>query len=249
VSRALSCSGLCALVLLLILPLGAGHTAETIHHDIEARINPWQRSITVTDVLTVAAQSHPQPEPFGFFLNRHLELSEVSALDGEVSFSVQVLPSREALPAYFPNIDVIETSHYDVATYYRLIPAEQRKVEDAPLRLRLAYHGVIDDRPASSASAHSERVGGTTGYIEERGTYLDGASVWTPQRPEALYTFTLRTLLREGYESVSQGQAGSMRSPTVWCGLNGTAHFPSSRSFSSPVSMWSRRNGTVRWIL
>jgi hypothetical protein len=205
VSPALSGFGWFALVMLLILPPGAGYEAEITHHDIEARIDPWQRSIAVTDVLTVAAQSHQQPELLGFFLNRHLELSEVSAPDGEFPFSIQAVPSREALWANFLTIDATQTS-YAIATYYRPIPVGQGRVRDAPLRLRLVYHGVIDDRPTSSASSLGESFARTTGHIAERGTYLDGATIWMPQRPEALYTFTLRTLLPEGYESVSQGQ-------------------------------------------
>jgi aminopeptidase N len=206
VSPALPFSGLFALLLLLILPLGTGHGAEIIHHDIEAHIDPLQRSITVTDVLTVVPENPPQLEPFGFFLNRYLELSEVSALDGELSFTIQAVPSREALRAYFPTIDATQTPSYAIATYYRLIPVGQGRVGDAPLRLRLVYHGVIDDPPTSPVSALGERIAGTTGYIEERGTYLEGATFWVPQRPERLFTFTLRTLLPEGYTSVSQGQ-------------------------------------------
>jgi hypothetical protein len=55
VSLAFSFSGLFALLLLPILPHGSEHGAEIIHHDLEAPIEPLQRSITVTDVLTVAA--------------------------------------------------------------------------------------------------------------------------------------------------------------------------------------------------
>jgi hypothetical protein len=72
VSLALSFSGFFALFLLPILPIGGGNGAKIIHHDIEARFDPLQHSITVTDVLTVAAQSPSQPEPLSFFLNRHL---------------------------------------------------------------------------------------------------------------------------------------------------------------------------------
>jgi len=133
-------------------------------------------------------------------------LSEVSALDGELSFTIQAVPSREALRVYFPTIDATQTTNYAVATYYRLIPVGQSRVGDAPLRLRLVYHGVIDDPPTSPASALGERFAQTTGYIEERGTYLEGATIWMPQRPGGRLTFTLRTLLPEGYASVSQGQ-------------------------------------------
>jgi aminopeptidase N len=208
-SLSLRLSVFLALLLSVILSVGTGHGAEIIHHDIEVRIDPLQRSISVTDVLTVALESPPQLEPFGFFLNRHLQLSEVSAIDGELSFIIQDLPSREALRAYFPAVNATQTPSYAIATYYRLIPTGQAMVGDAPLRLRLVYHGVIDDPPTSPASPLSERVARTTGYIEEQETYLEGAAFWIPQRPEGLFTFSLRTVLPEGYASVSQGQRRS----------------------------------------
>jgi peptidase M1-like protein len=208
-SMALRLSVLLALLLPLMLSADSGYGAEIIHHDIEARIDPLQRSITVTDVLTVALDRSPQLAPFGFFLNRHLELSEVSAIDGELSFTIQQIPSREALQAYFPAIDAAQTPGYAIATYYRLIPAGQRSTADESLRLRLVYHGVIDDPPASPDSPHSGRLGHTTGYIEARGTYLADETFWIPQSPDGLFTFTLRTLLPAGYASVSQGQRRS----------------------------------------
>jgi hypothetical protein len=198
-------SGLFALLLLPILSLGSGYGAEITHHEIEVRLDPEQRAISVTDIVTVAVQNQPQAEPLGFFLNCHLELADVSALDEEMLYSVQAISSREVLRSYFPTVDAIQTQNYDIATYYRLIPVGPPRFANAPLRLRVVYHGVID-APASSASPERQRLAGTTGSIDERGTYLDGATFWVPQTPTDLFTFTLRTLLPEGYRSVSQGQ-------------------------------------------
>jgi hypothetical protein len=171
-SIALRLSVLFVLLVPLILPVGSGHGAEILHHDLEARIDPLQRFITVTDVLTVALERPSRREPFGFFLNRHLRLSEVSAIDGGLPFTIQAMPSREALRAYFPAVDATQTPSYAIATYYRLIPAGQGGAGDAPLRLRLVYHGVIGDPPTAPASPHSERFAPTMGYIAEQGTYL-----------------------------------------------------------------------------
>ena len=205
VSLIIAFSGLFALLLLPILPLGSRYGAEIIHHDIEARLDPEQRAIRVIDIVTMAVQNQPQAEPLGFFLNRQLELVDVSALDGQMSYSVQAIPSREALRTYFPTVDAIQTQSYDIATYYRLIPAGQHPLANTPLRLRVVYHGVID-APASSAFPDRQRLAGTTGSIEERGTYLEGSTFWVPETPTDLFTFSLRTLLPEGYRSVSQGQ-------------------------------------------
>jgi Peptidase family M1 domain len=197
------------LLLPFILSVDAGQGAAIVHHDLEARIDPLQRSITVTDVLTMARASASTLEPFGFFLNRHLKLSEVSAIDGEQLWTIEAIPSRDALRDYFPAVDPTQTPSYAIATYYRLIPARQSSPEDGPLRLRLVYHGRIDDPPPSPASPHTRHVAYTTGFIGAQGTHLSGATFWVPQRPAELFTFTLRTVLPAGYASVSQGKRTS----------------------------------------
>jgi aminopeptidase N len=197
------------LLLPFILSVDSGQGAEIVHHDIEARIDPRQRSITVTDVLTVARARSSTLEPFGFFLNRHLKLSEVSAIDGEWPWTIEAIPSRDALRAYFPAVDPAQTPSYTIATYYRLIPAGQGSPGDGPLRLRLVYRGTIDDPSTPPASPHTRHVVQTTGFIGAQGTYLSGATFWMPQRPAELFTFTLRTVLPEGYASVSQGKRTS----------------------------------------
>jgi aminopeptidase N len=201
---------LCLSVLFtLLLAVDVGQATEIVHHDLEARIDPLQRSITVTDVLTVARERHPTPELFGFFLNRHLKLSEVSVIGGELPLTIEAIPSRDALRDYFPAVDATQTLGYAIATYYRLIPTGQGHLEDGPLRLRLVYRGVIDDPSTPQASPHTRYGVYTTGFIGAQGVYLSGATFWIPQRPEALLTFTLRTVLPEGYASVSQGQRTS----------------------------------------
>jgi hypothetical protein len=193
----------------LLLAVDVGQATEIVHHDLEARIDPLQRSITVTDVLTVARERHPTPELFGFFLNRHLKLSEVSVIGGELPLTIEAIPSRDALRGYFPAVDATQTLGYAIATYYRLIPTGQGHLGDGPLRLRLVYRGVIDDPSTPQASPHTRHGVYTTGFIGAQGVYLSGATFWIPQRPEALLTFTLRTVLPEGYASVSQGQRTS----------------------------------------
>jgi hypothetical protein len=64
----------------------------------------------------------------------------------------EAIPSHEALRDYFPAIDATQTPSYAIATYYRLIPAGQGGMGDAPLRLRLVYHGMIDDPPTPPAA-------------------------------------------------------------------------------------------------
>jgi hypothetical protein len=174
-------------------------------------------------VLTVALDRPEKLEALGFFLNRHLKLSEVSAIDESLPLTIQEIPAQEALRDYFPAVDAAQRPSYAMASYYQFkLPAQGRPGE-APLRLRVVYHGVIDDPPPPPASPHTGRLALTTGYIEARGTYLAGATFWVPQRPEELFTFTLRTIVGCG--------VGLDRRPR----LGGCGHGPGLRATGESV--------------
>jgi hypothetical protein len=199
-----------SLPLVLILPfvfwVGSGHGAQIVHHDIEATIDPRQGSIAVVDVITVALKGSQRGEPFGFFLNRNLELAEVSAVDGGLPFTTQALPYQQALQDYFPAVDPAQEPSYAIATYHQVISKGEDALSAATLKLRLVYRGVISEPFAPPASPSARGIAHATGLIEERGAYLTGATFWIPHRPNSLFSFTLRTVLPEGYMSVSQGQ-------------------------------------------
>jgi aminopeptidase N len=195
-----------SLLLTLLLSVDSGHGAQIIHHDLEARVDPQQRSITVTDELTVALGSHHTRQTFGFFLNRNLVLAEVSTIARELPWTIQAIPSQQALRDYFPAIDPAQMPNYAMATYYQLMPKGQDGLKDEILRLRLVYRGVLSDPLARPGSPHAGELVQPTGFIEPQGIYLAGEIFWVPQRPGELVTFTLRTVFPEGYASVSQGQ-------------------------------------------
>jgi hypothetical protein len=202
----LRCSLPTSLLLTLLLSIDTSYGARIIHHDLEARVDPQQRSITVTDVLTVALGGQHTGQTLGFFLHRNLVLAEVSTMARELPWSIQAIPSQQALRDYFPAIDPAQMPTYAMVTYYELMPKGPDGLKEEILRLRLVYRGVLADPLTRSGSPHAGEVVQPAGFIEPQGIYLAGESFWVPQRPGELVTFTLRTVFPEGYASVSQGQ-------------------------------------------
>jgi hypothetical protein len=151
-----------SLLLMLIPSVGFAHGAQIVHHDLEARIDPRQRSITVTDVLTVALGSHHTRQPFGFFLNRNLMLAEVSAIDRELPWTLQAIPSPRAVRDSFPAIDPAQLPDYAMATYYQLLPRGLDERGNETLMLRLVDRGVIVDPLAPPAFPHARGFAHTT---------------------------------------------------------------------------------------
>ncbi|RMF83855.1 MAG: M1 family peptidase [Nitrospinota bacterium] len=177
--------------LLFLLVASTGYGAQIVHHDIEARIDPPQHSIAVTDVITIHIDAQQGKfDSFGFFLNRNLKLITVSSLDTPLHLEVEEEGEERS----------------EEARYYRLVPREPIPPGLDRLRVRLVYRGMIYNPLRPPASDYAQSFAQTTGLIDARGTYLSGSTFWVPQRPGDLVTFTLRTLLPPGYTSVSQGK-------------------------------------------
>jgi aminopeptidase N len=183
---------LSSLLLILIFLVSTGQSAQIVHQEIEAKIEPAQHSITVTDVVTVTIkQGEGKPEPFGFFLNRNLELTVVSAVDTGLPFTLQEIPSQ--------------STEYAQAKFYEVFPPEVGWGTET-LRLRFVYHGILFDPLQPPDPTYGRGFAQTTGLITSQGIYLAGSTFWVPSRPGELFSFTLRTILPEGYASVSQGK-------------------------------------------
>lgn len=181
----------CLAILVLLFFLSAGEAMQIIHQDIEAKVDPFQRSLAVTAVLTIQGEKQDQIiEPFGFFLNRNLKITEISAED-----NFQFIFQETSSPA-----------GSTIAKYYQIIPLENQKWQNDLLRLRVVYHGMIYDPLKPPDPAYGRGFEKTTGLIEIQGAYLSGATFWIPAQPDALFSFTLRTILPADYASVSQGK-------------------------------------------
>jgi hypothetical protein len=100
------------------------------------------------------------------------------------------------------SIQIIEISDWG-----QLSPTE-------PLSLLIRYKGKIYDPPRPSKDLRFVRPDKTLGHIGPDGIYLTSETVWYPDLPETLSTFTIEVTLPQGWMAVTQGNQVSQGSDT-----------------------------------
>ncbi len=163
--------------LALILPLlSCVAVAEVVHHDLRVTLEPAAHRIAVRDRITLHA---PAAGPLTFDLHAGL------APETEEGYRLKRVGTGDR-PVPF--------ERYAVA-----LPAGAQQ-------FTLRYAGVIHHPPGERIEGVGQVRAATPGTIGPEGVYLGGAAGWYPILATAPpVTFTLETVLPEGWLAVSQG--------------------------------------------
>ncbi|MDX2438853.1 MAG: M20/M25/M40 family metallo-hydrolase [Acidobacteriota bacterium] len=184
-----------------VLSLAAAVTAtasETVHHDLQVRLQPAAHSLQVSDSLSLdSAVTADQDGAYRFVLHAGLEPRvetpgwRVERLTGPVEagfFGINA--TTETVPDNVP----LEA--------FRLVPDEG---VSGPVVL--SYGGEIFHPLATAGEEYQRSFSETPGIIEENGVFLSGTSFWVPSFGDGLMTFDLTVAgLQSGWGVVSQGR-------------------------------------------
>lgn len=171
-------------IVLFFLFAPASVRGATFHHEINAKIDPAQHQLQITDTITVSVPEGSSPsESLKFLL--HAGLNPVSQTEG-------VTLAPEALKN--------ETESADV-------PLEQWRVNlpEGVSTFVLSYTGSLNHPLKEEGESYGRSFRETPGIISETGVFLAGASFWYPVFGDALVTFALDVQMPAAWVSVSQG--------------------------------------------
>ncbi|MCB2106912.1 MAG: M20/M25/M40 family metallo-hydrolase [Rhodobacteraceae bacterium] len=182
----------------------------TTHHDITAIVRPETQSIDVTDRWTIPGAL--VTDDMTFTLNAALKAkSETNGIKLELV--------KANAPGEDVGMDREEQNGGSLVTVnvYKLngVKAGQETTVD------LSYAGKIDTPIAAVGEEYARGFSQTPGLIEQRGAYLAGSTMWTPQIDGALITYKMTVDLPKEWKSVSQGKrldsaAKGKRHVDVW---------------------------------
>ena len=169
------------------------------HHDLDVRLDPTAAGIEVTDRFELVEPDDPR-RPLHFLLHRDLEIASVR-VNGETA----TVSSRDrwnprdfyARPDYARLEGFARTRQHTIDP-----PAGGWPTTTA---VEIEYAGAIYDSLQAPDVAYARGFEITAGLIDPRGAFLTSESFWVPWTSEERFTFRLRTELRDGWHSMSQG--------------------------------------------
>ncbi len=197
-SRVSSLQLIAGVALFLTIP-GLAHaapeTAPSItHHDLFVQIDPAIHSLIAEDRLTLKAR---QEHAIRLSLAPTLIVDRVMLLSGD---PVAADTGRD-IPFN------IERPTGAQPSQHLMIPAAA--VPSGTVRVRLTYHGLINDPPKEPRHLRFVTPSETAGHIGPEGVYLSSETQWYADQPESLSTYRLQVALPEGWTAVTQGKPRS----------------------------------------
>ncbi len=173
------------------ISLPKGHI---LFHSIELELDPYEHSLKATDQFTIDLERNTN-QPITFFLNKDLSITALSSSGTDLSYTIS---GDFELSHFYDFVDDDLTETYKTAVAVTLLPPPKGWQKDT-LSVNIAYHGTIHD---TTDLREDDR---TTGLIDERGTFLAGASFWYPDIPHSLAPFKLTATQPESYRIITQG--------------------------------------------
>jgi aminopeptidase N len=187
------------------MPANAAQDWPILSHNILAEVDPARSWIEVTDTIALAPPPDPG-QPLHLLLHRDLAVQSV-LLRGR---PLAITESERFQPRHFwARPDYERMGDYAVAREITVQPPGEGWPPDPFIVLN--YAGAVYDTLHPPEVAYSRGFETTTGLIDARGAYLAGSTFWIPWNGEDLFTFTLRTVVPAGWESVSQGDWAERR--------------------------------------
>ena len=172
--------------------------ADTVHHDLEVRIEPDQNSLQVVDrVSFVDAVAIDENGAYRFVLHAGLEPRVATP-------GWRLQPQDGPAEAGFLGINATtDTVSENVPLEAFLLVPEG----DVTGPVELVYGGVIHHELATQGEEYQRSFSETPGIIDDRGVFLAGASFWVPTFGDGLMTFDLEVGgLTPPWDVVSQGR-------------------------------------------
>ena len=197
-------------VALLLMPLFFSaqivyaQAEDTVHHSLRVTLDPLSNYISVTDTITL-------PESFAgsgggiteqtFLLNDNLTITDSSATISEQGSS----DTSRAIGINSTGADTASSNRYS----FSLRSRRNRQLE-------LSYEGRIFEAAQQLSAQYSQSFSETSGIINERGIYLNGASLWVPNFEQGLVSFDLSVEFVPGAESWSVVSQGTAAGQNYW---------------------------------
>ncbi len=179
----------------LALPATAGER-ETVHHEIEVRIEPAEHKLVAYDTIMLP-EAWRGTDPVTFVLDSALRVSSARG-DCVVTEWDPTAAKDDAHGAGDPPPPV-------PAGWRRWQVRPASGTGPVPAVFRVRYEGAIHHPPVSEGEEYARSFARTRGTIQEDGVVLSGATAWLPRFGDELITFTLEVNLPEGWDAVSQG--------------------------------------------
>ncbi len=176
----------------------AGFSAETVHHDLEVRIEPAEQVVDVVDDLSLSgAVAADESGAYHFVL--HAGMAPRVTTPG---WRLEAVAGP--VEAGFFGINAT------TATVSENVPLEGFllfREEGAEEPVEIVYRGRIDHPLATQGEEYQRSFSETPGLIDERGVFLAGTSFWVPTFGDGLMTFELEVKdLAPPWDVVSQGR-------------------------------------------
>jgi hypothetical protein len=192
-----------ALTILLALSLSeaAAVPRTLLHHDLEVRLEPETAHLSVIDRVRFAA-SRPGGQELSLLLHRDLALTQVLFGDEELT----VTSLRRWRPRdFFDHPDYAELGEWTQARQH-VIGAPAGGWPAGEVELEFRYAGAVYDSLRPPEVAYGRGFESTSGLIDPRGAFLSFESFWVPWAGEERFQYRLKTVLPEGWHSMSQGR-------------------------------------------
>jgi hypothetical protein len=199
-------TGIITAVLAAFLVPAEALSLDVIHHEIDAELWPSTHELVCIDRLTIDPEAADAEDPLRFLLHKDLDVISVTSGQGYLTWEdTGVFDPRH----FWDRPDYSRLDAYEFAKEIVIsgIPKDRpaQKVE-----ITITYGGVIYDSLKSPDVPYARSFQTTLGLIDERGTYLGGASFWYPSTVEDLFTFELRVVTPSNWLAVSQGALSSL---------------------------------------
>jgi len=165
------------------------HAQTDLHHALNVTLNPVEQTLSVVDTLTWRG---PLVEnTLKFVLNSILSIDET---DPTVPLTMVSGDGRGA----DSGMDR-EAGGVPVKQYTLTLPAGSEQII-------LRYSGRVHHPIVQIGQEYARGFSTSPGLIDERGTYLAGATFWVPAIDNTLLSFDLTVSLPETWDAVSQGR-------------------------------------------
>lgn len=161
---------------------------KIIHHQIQATISPSSYQIEVIDTLKLMAET-----PREFLLNTALTPTCITS-----GCSLKLMKQLAQVEDVGMDRDNNENNSD--------LKLNRWLIEGKGNTFIISYKGKINVNMDQDQEEYQRGFSQTSGIIEERGTYLAGSTYWLPSFKDHLITYTLTTILPQGWKNVSQGK-------------------------------------------
>ncbi len=172
------------------------YAAQITRHEISVTIDPENHTIKGSDKITAAFPGNTKGNAVIFYWNRSVDKIKLIASPG---FSLEKKSIHDAPQKSDQELGHASREHIQ----YYLVKSEQPESE---LNFTLAFEGVIYDTLNTNSQDYARGFATTTGIIDTQGVYLAGSSNWIPTQKSNSFTYTLKTHLPTGWQSISQGK-------------------------------------------